>query len=63
VDWQGLNPPGVPGIWATSDVTHPLAQVARAMAGDSNSAIAITQDLVASQPHVGGQRRLPESDR
>ena len=41
-----------PGIWAAGDLTHPLAQVARAIGGGSNAAIAITQDLVASQHSV-----------
>jgi len=49
----------VPGIWAAGDLTHPLAQVARAIGEGSNSAIAITQDLVASQHLVDAQRPVP----
>lgn len=39
----------VPGIWAAGDLTHPVSNVARAIAGGSNSAIAITHDLVVDQ--------------
>jgi thioredoxin reductase len=39
----------VPGIWAAGDLTHPASSVARAIAGGSNAAIAITHDLVTTQ--------------
>lgn len=52
----------VPGIWAVGDLTHPLAQVARAIGGGSNAAIAITQDLVASQHLVDAHRPPPFSE-
>ena len=51
----------IPGIWAAGDLTHPLAQVARAIGGGSNAAIAITQDLVASQHFFDAQRSTGSS--
>ncbi len=41
----------VPGIWAAGDLTHPVSSVARAIAGGSNAAIAITRDLVTTHMH------------
>ena len=47
VDAFGIT--NVSGIWAAGDLIHPMGNVARSIAGGSNSAIAIVQDLVASQ--------------
>lgn len=46
----------VPDIWAAGDLTHPVGNVSRAIAGGSNSAIAITHNLVASRHELDAGR-------